>query len=331
MSFANRTIGYSATFGTPAPTTWTNRVSPTYGMVTAAANETTFIVAGAGSFPFPTLYSSTNGVTWTSQTVGNTGGAISSSIWANSKFLVGSASGVTATSPDGATWTISSQLGSTSYGTSAVNALVYLSSYGFVCAGGSSNAAVSSDGVTWTYRGGLQTAWNSSITALCGATDGSIYCFGGTSGRIATTSDSVTWTNRTGLSSTAWGTSNVNGMAYGNGRFVVVGGNSGSFPITAYSSDGINWTYNGTLPSPSGANPFMPARSIIWTGSFFVAGLENAGIATSPDGITWTGISSLYNLSAWGTRQVYGLASNANMTVAAGYSSSSTGRIATSP
>lgn len=324
MSFANRAIGYSATFGTPAPTTWTNRVSPSFGMFASAWNGTNFIVGGAGSTT-PTVYSSPDGSTWTSRTIGSMNGSIVSAIWANSTFVVGSAGGYTATSSDGITWSVSAQLASTSYGGSAVNALVYLSSYGFVCAGGSANAAVSTDGATWTYRGGLQTAWGS-VIARCGATNGSIYCFGGDSGRIATTTDSVTWTDRNSLRTGPYSTNVVNGMAYGNGRFVVVGGTTS--PVTAYSTDGITWTYNGTLPSGFGN---IGARCVTWTGTFFVAGMDNGYIATSPDGITWTGITALYNLAGWGNREVMTLTNSNDVTVAGGWESGTSGRIASSP
>lgn len=324
MSFASRVVGYSAPTGLPNPTSWTNRLSPGYAMTSAAYNGTNFIVGGSGPFPLPTLYSSPDGTTWTSRSVGSIQ-SINSAIWADSRFVVGG-SGATATSTDGITWTASSQLSGTSYSTSAVNEIVYLSSYGYVIAGTSANAAVSTDGLTWTYRSGLQTAWGSSNTANCGATDGSIYCFGGSNGRIATTTDSVTWTDRNSLRTGPWSTNVVNGMAYGNGRFVVVGGTTS--PVTAYSTDGITWTYNGTLPAGFGS---IGARCVTWTGTFFVAGMDSGYIATSTDGITWTGISALYNLAGWSTHSVGALTNSSSITVAAGFSGGSSGRIATSP
>lgn len=333
MSFGARPTGYSASFGVSQPTSWTNRSSPSFGMYSAASDGNNFIVGGAGSGSQGSVYYSTDsGTTWTLVTLSSTS-ILRSAIWANSQYVVGG-SGATATSSDGITWSVSTQLASTSYSTSSVNALIYTSAYGYLAVGTNGAAAVSTNGSTWTYRGGMDTAWGSTgIAANCGATDGSIYCVGGDSGRIATTTDTSTWTDRNYLRvSTPWSTSTVRGMAYGAGKFVIVGGNSGGTRITAYSSDGVTWTYNGGLPIASGANPNNPALCVIWTGSFFIAGSYDGNIATSPDGITWTSYPALYNLSGWSTREVAALANNSSTIVAAGWESGGGGgRIATSP
>lgn len=78
----------------------------------------------------------------------------------------------------------------------------------------------------------------------------------------------------------------LNGLAYGNGRFVAVG--FGRALMT--SSDGLSWT-SGTAPDSN----YYDTKSVIWTGNQFVmVGDKTYGssspalIATSSDGITWT-------------------------------------------
>lgn len=67
-------------------------------------------------------------------------------------------------------------------------------------------------------------------------------------------------------------------MAYGNGRFVAIGGNGG---VAAYSTDGIIWITT-TYSASSGAT------SIAYGGDKFVSvgGINDDGVY-STDGITW--------------------------------------------
>ena len=72
----------------------------------------------------------------------------------------------------------------------------------------------------------------------------------------------------------------INGLAFGNGRFVALGR-----PGTLISSDGVVWQPGTLLPISNSAG-------IDFVGNLFVAFGANgvAGqVATSPDGVTWTG------------------------------------------
>ena len=78
-----------------------------------------------------------------------------------------------------------------------------------------------------------------------------------------------------------FGESNILDIAWGNGKFIAVGGNS----KMAYSSDGINWTAVN-ISSNFGFS------SISWANDRFFVGAGNAGKAAySTDGIDWTEIA----------------------------------------
>jgi hypothetical protein len=69
----------------------------------------------------------------------------------------------------------------------------------------------------------------------------------------------------------------LNGVAYGNNTFVVVGENG----IILTSSDGMSWTVRN-----SGAN--APLYSVTYGNGLFVAVGWPGLILTSPDGVNWT-------------------------------------------
>ncbi|MDR1278650.1 MAG: hypothetical protein LBK02_07855 [Treponema sp.] len=92
-----------------------------------------------------------------------------------------------------------------------------------------------------------------------------------------TTDTSTSWT---AAGNTA-GVTTIMGMAYGNGRFVVVGG----YGKAAYSTDGITWTAVGDTKF---------GTSQIWgitydDGKFIAVGSDGKA-SYSPDGITWTAV-----------------------------------------
>ena len=68
-------------------------------------------------------------------------------------------------------------------------------------------------------------------------------------------------------------------IAYGNGKFVAVAGNSDT---AAYSTDGVTWTA-ATLPSS------VTGGSVAYgNGKFVTVTVEGDGFAYSTDGVTWT-------------------------------------------
>ena len=137
----------------------------------------------------------------------------------------------------------------------------------YVSTTGSGTAQVSTDGVNWVETSSPNIYRSSLIY-------GNGMFIGMSQTAFATSLDGVTWTNRTPRPSV----SNPGGIAYGNGRFVVV---SVSGNQSAYSSDGITWTAGGTL-----------SASQVWDGPVYGNGLfvaiGNNSAVTSPDGLLWT-------------------------------------------
>ena len=122
-----------------------------------------------------------------------------------------------------------------------------------------------------------------------------------------------------------FGTTYINGIAYGKGTFVAVGGAS----KMAYSSDGKNWTAippglndGTTFGTASGGTTI---HGIAYGNNTFVAVGNSGKMATSPDGITWTKVASNPFLSNYDF--ILGIAYGNNMFVAVGEA----GKIATSP
>ena len=105
------------------------------------------------------------------------------------------------------------------------------------------------------------------------ASNGSIFCGVGW-GKAYTSPDGIQWTQ---ISLPA-GIDRANAITWGNGQFVVVGGEYSAQVAT--SPDGINWT---AQTPPSG----IVLHAVTWgNGQFVAAG--NSKFATSPDGINWT-------------------------------------------
>jgi hypothetical protein len=116
-----------------------------------------------------------------------------------------------------------------------------------------------------------------------------VSCEGDESGGITATSGnsgSLAWT---AVANSTFGDSNINAIAYGEGKFVA-GGDLGKM---AYSSDGINWT---AIPPGTGAGTsrFGTASiiSIAYGSNRFVAVAINGRMATSPDGVNWTALTT---------------------------------------
>jgi hypothetical protein len=73
----------------------------------------------------------------------------------------------------------------------------------------------------------------------------------------------------------------INGLAYGAGVFVAVGG-AGGDGLSMYSSNGINWTRGGNLGTSS------TIMSVAYGIDYFVATADDGSIYYSTDGISWT-------------------------------------------
>jgi hypothetical protein len=93
------------------------------------------------------------------------------------------------------------------------------------------------------------------------------------------------------------GKSTVNGVAYGNGKWVAVGSNS----EMAYSTDGVNWTAvanTGFTKTHPLSGILFSINSITYGGGKFVAVGDANQMAYSTDGINWTAVANTAILSS---------------------------------
>jgi hypothetical protein len=179
-----------------------------------------------------------------------------------------------ATSPNGVTWT---GRGVTTFNT--LGSKVIYDSNLLVAAGqGASPLVTSTDGINWN---GTNTVL-SSVKKV--AFDGNLFVLVG--GGIATSTNGTIWRDNTtpsGISAT--------GVGYGNGKWVVVGrNNQNSQGGISYSTNGTSWT---TATSNGGINEIYGVAygNGLWVavGQPYSENAGNNAIATSTDGITWTG------------------------------------------
>lgn len=133
----------------------------------------------------------------------------------------------------------------------------------------------SDDGITWTKGGTLPSIsgyWNSIAYG-----NDTFIAVGSPTKLVHSTDNGITWTESS-LPISYNGGCNT---CFGNGRFIIIGGNE-----VAYSSDGINWTkHYSTLPTT--------ISSLNYSNNRFICCTNNNTILFSSDGIYW---SQSYNL-----------------------------------
>ena len=154
---------------------------------------------------------------------------------------------------------------------------------------GQAAIAYSSDGQTWTNASNAGTIFGTDLQYQSIAHNGNIWVAGSNSASICGYSyDANTWYASTSGKSIL--NSYCTGVAYGNDKFVAVGG--GTSHGIMYSFDGITWI--GCANSILFTNGYM--MGVVYRNSIWVAygggSSTTRNIATSPDGITWTLASS---------------------------------------
>jgi len=142
-------------------------------------------------------------------------------------------------------------------------------------------------------------------------TEGGIYTVTvsvtGVTGYNSKTSDALNVTGWVTVTNSTFSTTSINAIAYGNGKFVAVGG-SGKM---ATSSDGITWT--SVLTSIFGTSNI---NAIIYDNNKFIAVGDSGKIATSTNGTTWTAVSN----STFGTSNISAIAYGNGKFIAGGAS-----------
>lgn len=265
--------------------------------------DTVYSVAVGGIESKATASYTTDGVTWTSNTISSGvwvsvawNGTVFCAVGAELGFLGGD--GKIATSPNGITWTVrTGPAGTGGWTKIRWNGTVFcaISYPGNV-------SATSTDGITWT-PGTPPTIFDpvvGSSLGYCLEWNGSVWCalsvsgFPNTTSGWATSTDGLTWTvgsiginlpANNGIGAVwAW-------LAWNGSFFCAVAGQQDTTHISATSPDGQAWTEHD-LPITT------TWRSIAWNSAanFFCTIGEDTGsgaqVATSTDGVAWTSRTS---------------------------------------
>jgi len=313
-------IGSGITIGGQA----TPSISIVQAWSSIANGANTWVAIGSAQSNYKSAYSTDGGVSWTQSTLPIEEGA--DIVYATSKFVVAGFGTDGAYSTTGASWTSTTMPSSQDWGGIAYGAGT------FVAVSPGINYATSTDGITWTARTfsvsgsrygivygnsefvslgiGTGTAysekstdginWTGTSTGLTGfATVGMKITYGNgyyvamnQTDKIAYSTDGLTWTQSTiGLTNDT-----LIGVGYGNGRFVVCGGNNTSSPAV------INYAYYANTPSGTWTQSTLPATGL-WVpvgygnyasgANWVMLGTDGNSIPTtsyaiiSTDGATW--------------------------------------------
>jgi len=212
----------------------------------------------AGAYGGTGAATSTDGTTWTART--STGGMRSIAYGAG--VFVSVASGGTQSSPTGVTWTARTAV--------AGEAVVYAA--GTFVMVGANCAATSTDGFTWTTRTIPTGNW---YRMAYGA--GLFVAITDNNSIAATSPDGITWTSRT-LPRTI----SSQGIAYGNGTFVII--DLVTSTKVMLSTDGITWVDTTTT------SHVTSAVALVFGNGLFAA-TNGTSVSLSGNGVQWSTVA----------------------------------------
>lgn len=227
---------------------------------------------------------STNGTTWTSGPP-PTSEALLGINFINGLFYAVGTGGVILTSPDGVTWTARSSSGNRSY---LQNVAFGNGLYVIPGQSGTSGRAllVSSDGATWRETIASVSGVGTSLRGVTTGAETLVAVGGG--GTVLQSTDGAQWSPRSSAT-----TVQLNDVHFGSGRFVAVGV-AGTI-IT--STDGSSWSAQ-TAPTN------VTLNGVRFDNGLWVIAAASGRIFTSPNGTTWTqrynGGSATFNKVAYG-------------------------------
>jgi hypothetical protein len=253
--------------------------------VSITANQLNAVIFANGKYvavgAAGTIFTSSDGVTWTSRSMGTTTN-LNAITYGAGQFVVVGDGGLEASSTDGISWTS----GWTSV-SSNLNVISFNSITGmFVSAGPTPWSTITTTNVSGWTKAATSNYPKSIIfdgTSFVGIS-------AHTMAQVSTSTNGSTWS----LVSTATGT--LNSIAYGNGVYVSVG----SSGLIATSTDKVTWTNR-----VSGTSNTL--NSITYNSGTFVAVGQSGTVLTSSDGINWASGTS-------GTTQTLNGVTNGNGT-----------------
>jgi hypothetical protein len=246
-----------------------------YGGGVAYGNNT-FVVMGA----YGAILTSHDGINWTDHSLADVQSGFGPVAYGGGTFVAvgGDGSkgnnGTAVTSPDGVAWTLHPSVVLPEIRAICFGASLFV----VVCENG--NIFTAPDGITWTQK-------NSGISSAIEAVNftNGLFVAAGDHGVVLTSNDGITWNART-IGRTGYdypGAPNYEycGVAWGNGRWVVIGAdvNHDNILESAASTDGVSWTLAESQIAGGG--------SLFYVNGMFVRP-GNGNSLTSPDGLTWT-------------------------------------------
>lgn len=240
-----------------------------------------FVVVGEGGGFGVTIFTSSDGTTWTPQaadlnlnTSGFTGNMelnLNAVCYGGGRYIAVGDTDVVLISPDAIHWTPA--IPTTRTGRTCTSVAYGNGTY--VIGTDNSGLLTSPDGVNWTTEIPSGAAGGVRFTSLCFA--GGRFVAGGLGGRLITRTADSPWV------SVAPGPAvRPGGVAYGNGRYVVA-----SIDSTAeISSDGRDWTIT---PQIAGFGFYRVAYGNgLFVSSRFSSSVQSEVACSSTDGLTWT-------------------------------------------
>ena len=195
----------------------------------------------AGGFNGAGAYS-TDGITWTAIDTMQLWEHIAGIAYGNGKFVAVDDNGRGSYSTDGVTWTaiVDMKAGH------EFDGIVYGNGK-FVAVDISGLGSYSTDGITWTAIGDIRAGIPYSMTGI--AFGANTFVSLGTMGKGVYSTDGITWTAINDIQDGAVG----NAIAYGNGKFVVGGGNSGESGRGSYA-DVLSASSSSSAPTTQNAD-----------------------------------------------------------------------------
>ena len=213
------------------------------------------------------LLTSPNGVTWTDRRAGRTRD-LYGIIYTNGQFVAVGYEGTVLTSPDALTWT--TRVSNTSRD---LHAITYAA--GLYVAGGRNGTVITSPNtINWTVRATPTTNYIERIAWGTGR-----FVAAATHGTILSSTNGFTWQQHP---HPAPADTEFEGVAYGGGRFVMVGVNTDSraHSVMLWSSNGVDWTDTSTDVGKG-------LRGVNHDGNQFLAVGNDGVVIFSANGLGW--------------------------------------------